>query len=455
MVLFLVLALPVLVLFAGALVDVIRIRHGKDLAEEALYTSLDSVLADYDRPLRERFGLFAYGGKCYRCRVVGLLRSNLWETSMGFRNVVLEGTRPLNEAGVFKGQMLEEMKVRGLVNFSKEFFTLAKSFADVKEVQDLLGKYGGSREEAVAGLQEEVGSNMETIRGLEARRSAGEAGLDGEIESLYQRNKDLLVLAENLSSSTGSSGSGGGEVSGETWGRLGELFGSELGSYREELSNPVGLFYDAESLGAESGSWLEQGFTGVRDKYLLAEYVLEHFGTYAGGSGEVEEIAGGGSGLSALFRVVLLRSFLDGVGYYSFDVQAPPDPLERLLYSAGMGLAGGALDTLNFVSREGVRVPVVNLLDNSSNPLKGVELSYRDHLELLLLARGEEELVSAVYDKVAEEFPGEWYTGVRCSGEFIVPLDFLDWLPDGFEWMGGVVKDGWFYFNAEVELAYR
>ena len=456
LVIFLALVMPFLILFAGALMDLVRIKQARSEVSEALYTSLDSVLADYNRGLREEYGIFAFGGKCYRCDVHDTLWANLFRSKkVGYGNLRLEYTGPLNDSGVLRGQMLEEMKVRGLVNFGKDFLRLVQAFKDVKDFGGSLGEYGGTREEVVAGLQDKVAENMVTIKDLEARRSGGESGLDGMIDDLYQKNKDLLVTAENLANSEGSAEGGVPELDGTTWSRLGEIFGSELSAVRDDFENPAFLFYEASSLEAEAGDWLEAGFLEVRDKYLLAEYVLEHFDTYADGGGQVEVVAGRGSGATALLEVLLLRTFLDGVGYYAFDASAPPEPLERLLYSAVMGLATGVVDTLGFVSGQDDRVPVVNMFDNMGNPLERVELSYRDHLELLLLTVGEEELLASVYGEISGDFPGSYYTGLRGGLEVGIELTFLGGLPDGFELMGGRVEDGVFIFEEVVEVSYR
>ncbi len=155
--------------------------------------------------------------------------------------MVLEDS--LSDSGVLKGQVLEDMKVRGLVNLGKGAYGI---FSAMEEVSSLgFGEFGGSREEVVGGLQERVAGNVKEIKGLEERRGLGEVGLDGRIDGLYGENKSLLDMAEDLSNGgdgldaglEGSDGSGGiGEVfDSPAWSRLSSFLGDEGSGFEKEL----------------------------------------------------------------------------------------------------------------------------------------------------------------------------------------------------------------------------
>jgi hypothetical protein len=77
LVLFMAVVLPVLVLFFGVLFDVVRIRYVMNVVNEGVYSSVDSVLADYDKDLYEAYGIFALREKEYGLDFRSMVRNNL------------------------------------------------------------------------------------------------------------------------------------------------------------------------------------------------------------------------------------------------------------------------------------------------------------------------------------------------------------------------------------------
>lgn len=473
LVLFMAIVLPLLILFAGILLDVVRIRYARNVANEGVYTSVDSVLADYDKSLYDDYGLFALKDKEYGLDFRSMLRNNLKGKGITLKNFSFKLEQPLSDSRILKGQILEEMKIRGMVDIGKQVYGV---FAAMEKVDDLgadYGDFGGSREEATKNLQEKVASNMEIIRELEERRAGGESGLDGTIEKLYGENKSLLVMAEDLSNNTGGDddGSGDSPINGDTWGKLSRLFGKELGGYEEELDSPGFLFFKAKDVGGGVKERLGAGIEGLRDDLLLGEYVLGRFpnlggvvggvnssgkassGGSGGDIGVAERIIGNGSTVGTLFNILLFRTFLDGAGYFCLDPKAPPEPVERLVYSVVMGLGTGASDVLSFVGVADSRVPVVNVY-GTANPLESVKLSYRDHLLMFSLLAGEECLLKGVYGEVVRDYPGSYFCGARGGVECSVDLMFLKFLPDGFRMFGGKVRGGCFVFEEGVSLSF-
>lgn len=469
LVLFMAIVLPVLVLFFGVLFDVVRVKYVMNVVNEGVYSSVDSMLADYDKDLYGSYGLFALKGKEYGLDFSSMVRNNVKGKGVSLSNFSLVLEEPLSDSRVLKKQILEEMKVRGLVNLGKQAYGIFSAMEEVDKLGADYGDFGGSKEEATRRMQERVAANVEVIKGLEERRAGGESGLDGTIERLYGENKSLLVMAEDLSNGDGS-GSGDSEYGSDTWAKLGELFGSESKSYEEELSSPGFLFFRAKEVGGGLSERLGAGLEGVRDDLLLGEYVLERFpnlsgvvgdvgsgGGIVGGSdgvGVAEKIIGNGSTLGTLFNVLLFRTFVDGVGYFVLDAKAPPELVARLVYSVVLGLGTGVSDVLSLVGVADARVPVVNVY-GTPNPLEFLKLSYRDHLLMFSLLAGEECLLKGIYGEVVKDFPGSYFCGVKGSVKGSVDLLFLKFLPEGSRFFGGEVRGGCFVFEEVVSLSFN
>lgn len=473
LVLFMAIVLPVLILFFGVLFDVVRVKYVMNVVNEGVYSSVDSVLADYDKDLYGSYGLFALKGKEYGLDFSSMVRNNVKGKGVALSNFSLVLEEPLSDSRILKKQILEEMKVRGLVNLGKQTYGIFSAMEEVDKLGADYGDFGGSKEEATRRMQEKVASNVEVIKGLEERRAGGEAGLDESIEKLYGENRSLLVMAEDLSNGGGSgsvgdgSGSGDSEYGSDTWGKLGELFGSESKTYEEELSSPGFLFFRAKEVGGGLSERLGAGLEGLRDDLLLGEYVLERFPNLSsvvgdvgsGGSvgdsiGEAERIIGNGSTIGTIFNILLFRTFVDGVGYFVLDAKAPPELVTRLVYSVVLGLGTGASDVLSLVGVNEARVPVVNVL-GVPNPLEFLKLSYRDHLLMFSLLAGEECLLKGVYGEVVRDYPGAYFCGARGSVKGSIDLLFLKFLPEGSRLFGGEVRGGCFVFEEVVSLSFN
>ena len=77
LVLFMAIVLPVLILFFGVLFDFVRIKYGMNVVNEGVYSSVDSVLADYDKSMYGSYGLFALKGKEYGLDFSSMVRNNV------------------------------------------------------------------------------------------------------------------------------------------------------------------------------------------------------------------------------------------------------------------------------------------------------------------------------------------------------------------------------------------
>jgi len=284
--------LPVLILFFGFLFDIVRIKYGMNVVNEGVYSSVDSVLADYDTALYEKYGLFALRGKEYGLDFSSMVRNNVKGKGITLQNFSLLLEDPLSDSRTLKKQILEEMKIRGMVNLGKQAYGIFSAMEEVNKLGADFGDFGGSKEEATQRMQERVASNMEVIKGLEERRAGGEAGLDASIEKLYGENKSLLVMAEDLSNGGEGQNKENSQYGSDTWAKLGELFGGDVGNYEEELKSPGFLFFRAKAVGGGLKERLGAGLEGLRDDLLLGEYVLERFPNL---SSVVGDVGSGGS----------------------------------------------------------------------------------------------------------------------------------------------------------------
>ncbi|MDD2371127.1 MAG: hypothetical protein PHQ32_03900 [Firmicutes bacterium] len=461
---FMAILMPVVVLFLGVVVDVVRVKYYKSLVNEGLYSSVDSVLADYDKGLYESYGIFAIRDKEYGLDFSSMVRNNLKEKDIELGNFSLSLISPLSDSRVLKAQILEDMKVRGLVNLGKDVYGIVSAMKEVDSLGGDYGEFGGSREESITKLQDKVASNMEVIKDLEERRAGGEAGLDGVIEGLYGENKSMLDMSEDLSNNNNNNSdnnsndnkknNNNNEFGEDTWANLTNLFGDDLSEIEGELKNPGFVFFRAKSVGGGIREKLGVGLENLRDDLLVGEYVLERFSNLSSGSGEVERIVGNGSTVGTLFNMLLFRTFLDGVGYFCLDAKAPPELVSRLVYSVVMGLGTGVSDMVTMVGVSEARVPVVNMV-GVVNPVDFLRLSYRDHLLLFSLLAGEEVMLRGVYEGVMGSFPYSYFCGARGSLRVKVPLLFLKFLPEGCGLFGGVVRGGDFVFEESVSLSFN
>lgn len=476
LVLFMAIVLPVLVFFFGVLFDVVRVKYAMNVVNEGVYSSVDSVLADYDKSMYKDYGIFALKGKEYGLDFSSMVRNNLKGKGVKLSTFSLTLRDPLSDSRVLKEQILEEMKIRGLVNLGKQTYGIFSAMEEVDKLGADFGDFSGSKEEASTKMQERVASNMEVIKNLEERRDGGETGLDGTIDKLYGENKSLLVMAEDLSNGEGMGiadenieGDEANQIGENTWNKLGELFGNDVESYSEEIKSPGFLFFKAKEVGCGLRGRLGAGLEGLRDDLLLGEYVLERFPNLSsvvgsigsGGSvvgaddiGVAERIIGNGSTLGTLFNVLLFRTFVDGVGYFVLDAKAPPELVARLVYSVVLGLGTGAADVLSLVGVSEARVPVVNVL-GTPNPLEFLKLSYGDHLLMFSLLAGEECLLKGIYGEVTRNYPGSYFCGARGGVVGSIPLLFLRFLPEGSRFFGGEVRGGCFVFKEVVSLSFN
>lgn len=134
---FAVIVLSSLLLFFSLLIDYARIAAMHKLTEDAVRSSIRSVLSAYDRNLYERYGLFGRGGTDGQTIFSEAMRGNVvTDRAVGtdFMRLVqlkadastLQSAAFLGNHDVFARQILEEMKYKAPIDFTLE---LAGKFA--------------------------------------------------------------------------------------------------------------------------------------------------------------------------------------------------------------------------------------------------------------------------------------------------------------------------------------
>jgi len=116
-----------IVLFLGLLFDLARFRAADKMAEQQTKTAVRSVLSGYDRTLREEYGLFGLAaGEEERLAMAGMAFA---QTGGGFSAVnprlvelSVEPIYYLADHRLFRRQILEEMKVKGAVEFTRRVY---------------------------------------------------------------------------------------------------------------------------------------------------------------------------------------------------------------------------------------------------------------------------------------------------------------------------------------------
>lgn len=89
MVIYLAIIMSVLILFFGICFDTVRIKYARSKVSASLYSSLDSILADYDREIFNHYDVFILGNKNYSRDFRGFIKGNLKGSNIEMSNFPL------------------------------------------------------------------------------------------------------------------------------------------------------------------------------------------------------------------------------------------------------------------------------------------------------------------------------------------------------------------------------
>lgn len=150
-----------IVLFLGLLFDLARYRAADRMAEQQTKAAARSVLSAYDRTLRDEYGLF--GLKAADADIEQLAAMPFEQTGGGFAAVApqlaelrAEPVYALADHRFFRRQILEEMKIKGPVEFGRRVYDNwkdrapdMKKAAETAEWSDKVEQHLQRREEAL------------------------------------------------------------------------------------------------------------------------------------------------------------------------------------------------------------------------------------------------------------------------------------------------------------------
>lgn len=145
--LFLLVVLVSLILFLGLLIDLLRIRIAQNQLERAAHTAGRSVLADYNTPLRSRFGLYSMNNTATSEIQSGFshyLTMNLPEgTGNGFHlldfrveRASINGIGPMADPHILTMQILEDTKIRAPVDLTRSIVPKIRQLSDLFRCYD-------------------------------------------------------------------------------------------------------------------------------------------------------------------------------------------------------------------------------------------------------------------------------------------------------------------------------
>lgn len=150
---FLVMVLAFIFLFTAVLIDYARIAAVNVQEERLARAGVRSVMSSYEIVLRERYGLFAFGGSDGTQLLSKVLNDNLYESGredafnllpLRVDSSSLNWSRPLGSYDIFRRQIIEEMKYKAPVDFTLElagkFRPLSAAMGEASRATQVLGE---------------------------------------------------------------------------------------------------------------------------------------------------------------------------------------------------------------------------------------------------------------------------------------------------------------------------
>lgn len=177
---FLIMVLAFVFLFTGVLIDYARIAAANVQEERLARAGVRSVMSSYDIGLREKYGLFAFGGSDGNQLMSSVLNDNLYESGrvdtfnllpQTLDSSALNWSRPLGEYTFFRKEIAEEMKYKAPVDFALElagkFKPLSEAMGEASRTTKLMSK--------LQPLYDEREEALDLM--LKRRKQAAESGL--------------------------------------------------------------------------------------------------------------------------------------------------------------------------------------------------------------------------------------------------------------------------------------
>ncbi|WP_379154997.1 hypothetical protein [Paenibacillus sp. sgz5001063] len=176
---FLIMVLAFVFLFTAVLIDYARIAAVNVQEERLARAAVRSVMSSYDIELKDKYGLFAYGGNDGDQLLASVLNDNLYESGrgdsfnllpLGLDSSSFSWSRPLGSYDIFRRQIVEEMKYKAPIDFALElagkFKPMSAAMGEASRTTKVLGKLQPLYDE-----REEALDQM-----MKLRKQAGESG---------------------------------------------------------------------------------------------------------------------------------------------------------------------------------------------------------------------------------------------------------------------------------------
>lgn len=182
------------------------------------------------------------------------------------------------------------------------------------------------------------------------------------------------------------------------------------------------------------GKGIKDAATGSVDKLFLAEYVIDRFSSLINEKeghfykkGEIEHIISGGRNTTELAAISITAMKMWTIRFainFIVDISNSliPEPVERLAYSLMTAGIEASTDLVKLTT--GFKVPAL------PKCLKKIELSYEDHLRLLLYMKSEKQLVDGTRlmvncSSISQGGPGMAEMGTFFRVKYETSIDLL------------------------------
>lgn len=172
--LYLVISYFALVIFIGLFVDLARIKAAQNRLRGIAHASARSVLANYNTPLKDKFGLFALNQSDYEHDFQKYIEANLLASSGEDFNLFdyrYEGStvsvgEPLTDSGVLKRQILQEMKYEAPLRITTDLIKKLKPLGNLAQTFDSQN----SKRQSVKHINSEIKEISEINKNIKGKK---------------------------------------------------------------------------------------------------------------------------------------------------------------------------------------------------------------------------------------------------------------------------------------------
>lgn len=453
--------MPVLIILVMVMTEFINIKSIMNKTYEAQETSLESIQTLYKREIYDKYGIFVlYENENLGRKYKEIFTSNLKGDNILVDNHTFALKNQLNEEILFQ-QIKEERKIIGVIDMSKDLKNIMTGFKEIDSALSSSADIPIDNTQSLLDVQvENLNNNKTKISDLEMQLNNGDGSVQVRIDQLKEENREILLNIENLQGSIIKNTTEEDNKSklGENIETLQEKFGQDASSLGNITTNLTEGLKEGKDYFEKIRTLVTLDISAMYEEILLNEYILSKFQTMVTGEGEVEHILyGADSKKDGIINVFFFRSIFNFIGHLTIDTKAPPEGISRLIYSITAGLLTGSEDTIELLTKEDGRVPIVNIIGDTSS-LKNIKISYRNQLQLFLLLETKESKLKRVLEYINTDINkmGETKAMTTVNAKFKgkIRLKYLKILPDNTKFLNGYKKGDYFYYEREIEKSF-